>query len=192
MVKDRTLEKLREESEYIHSFIRFFLFIYGFYILITTFFLLGCLVLADGIAAALSNPGSGGAAAHAFAMLLSSFVGENLVNSAGKLHLMGIAAEILPRIISYTVMFYIFSCLIKIFESIKKEETPFTLENASRWKKCSRIFAALAVIQFLTAFVIPGLIFFILFPLMASCFFQALGLLFEYGSRLQQESDETL
>ena len=192
MTKDRTIGKLKEECENVYSFIRFFLFLYGACILSMTIFLLACLLFSDGIAAALSDPASGGVLDRALAMMLSIFIGENLVGAGGALHLSRIAVEILSSIFTYALMFYIFNCLANIFTNMKKEETPLTLENASRWKKCSRIFAVLATILFWISFAAPGLILTILFPLMASCFFQALSLIFEYGSQLQQESDETL
>lgn len=192
MTENKTVKKLREESDNVYSFIKFFLFLYGCFILFPTFFLIACLLTRNGIAAALLDPSSGNALERALAFLLDAYIEGDLVNPEGKLLILRVAGSLLPGIFSNALMFYIFNCLAKIFMNMNKGETPFTLENASHWKKCSRIFAVLATIQFLISFVAPGFIFSILFPLMATCFFQALCLIFEYGSQLQQESDETL
>ena len=191
MTENKIVKRLREESNYVLSFIRFFLFIYGAIILFYSVVLLGTLLFRNGIAADL-NGSSAGTLSKLLAGLLSALVDWNPVNAHGKLQILRLMFMLISTIFTNAFMFYVFNNLLHIFKNMERGETPFTLENASCWKKVSRIFAALAMILFLISFILPGFISSILFPLMASCFFHALGLIFEYGSQLQQESDETL
>lgn len=98
-------------------------------------------------------------------------------------------SKILPNLITC----YVFLALLRIFRQIKTGETPFTELSSHMWRNCSRVYAVLAVLAFLSSFIfgIAGLA--ALLPyMMTYLFFHALELIFLYGEGLQTESDETL
>jgi hypothetical protein len=113
--------------------------------------------------------------------------------AAGQPSLSAFALNLAGQIAVSGIGAYIFYCILKVFQSIQNGETPFTPRITGYWKRCYSIFAAIAMILFLASFILRGAsILMFLFPLMFACFFYALSLIFEYGTCLQAESDETL
>ncbi len=113
--------------------------------------------------------------------------------AAGRLSLPAFAFSLAARIMVSGIGAYIFYCILKVFQSIQNGESPFTARITGYWKRCSSVFAAIAMILFLASFVLRGAsVVLSIFPLIFACFFYALSLIFEYGTCLQTESDETL
>lgn len=98
----------------------------------------------------------------------------------------------IAQLINWGISAFIFHSITKVFSSIQNGETPFTLKNASYWKKCSQVYGEIAFAYFVLSFLVKPFIISILSPLLASAFFYSLCLIFEYGHELQIESDETL
>ena len=121
-----------------------------------------------------------------FALFLS---GEsNLVLEGGQFNRIAFIIGCLFNTASLGIFSYISHSLAKIFIGISKENPAFTLENASYLKKCSS-----ALYAWGGAYLIFGLqiLVFMLTGIVTS-FFYTLSIIFQHGSQLQQQSDETL
>ncbi len=84
----------------------------------------------------------------------------------------------------------------KIMQSISKEDTPFTEQNADRMRMISIIYFISAFLFLVLGYFmnrgIAGAAFLFLGSLLVSVVMYCIALMCQYGSLLQKESDETL
>ena len=189
MNKQKVLKSLGEESSTVYSAV---LLIRNLYLLY-----MGAMVLAmiAGIAfsskfAAVLQAGND---TSFLSSLLHSMTFEHPLKSDGSFNLLIYLAGCVIHIAASAVYAFIFHTILQVFKEMKEGLTPFTLKNAYYWKQLYKIFAVLAVISFLASFIFNfAALTFMLSSLVYACFFLSMSLVFEYGSQLQQESDETL
>ena len=192
-VKKKTIQKLKEESGTVCKYAGLILFIYGIAFALSLFLLICSIIFSDIITSALTASGDSGILASIITEIASAGTEQRPLNSLGQFNSALFISNIAETIVSSGMICYVTYSIRRIFLSIEQGETPFTEHNISHWQKCSHIFSALAVCCFLLACITRGVFLFaIVTPLLASCFFYAIALVFEYGSCLQTESDETL
>lgn len=192
MNEKKTLEELREESETLignlsTTQILFFIYIAG----IAIFWLTG-LFASEAFVKVLSIENS----FDIFPVLLQAIIsglalGYPLLDD-GSFNFLIYSLGCFLLMVNGGIYAYIFHNLLQVFKSVKKGESPFTIRNAECWKKCYRVFAVLTMICFISAFIIKPMIVQMLPYILYACFFNALYLIFLYGSGLQEELDETL
>lgn len=186
--KTHTLEALREESPLILSGIRLILFGYIVWAIFLALVLLGGLLFHNWITESLNSQEG----PLLLSLLAEGFTDGHPLNAQGHFNVPLMVFFVGAGLVSAATSIYIFLSILRIFKNISRGESPFSSKNAEYWKNCARMYGVLLVVTFLSAFIIKPLIFGILSPLMGYCFFSALGQIFEYGSFLQTESDETL
>ena len=189
--KERTLDKLREESRTIYQGTRLITFLNAALAAICITMLILSLIFGSTVTAIRSDAADSGISA--LVRLSAYFVTSgDVYTETGAFnygyYLMSLAAQIF----SAAVIAYIFHSVSSVFKSILDGGTPFTETCMTQWRRCYKFFSVLTMLYFLASFIIRPLILAMVSPLMAACFFYSLSLIFEYGSQLQQESDETL
>lgn len=189
--KARALTRLQEESKTICQAAKFLIAIY----LCSGFFYLSILaagiVFQDSVTRILEQGNGLKGWPLVVYVLFQHIVTYDC--AAGQLNLPAFVFSLAGQITVSGIGAYIFYCILKVFQSIQNGESPFTPRITGYWKRCYSVFAAITVILFLTSFVLRGAsIMMIIVPLIFACFFYALSLIFEYGTCLQAESDETL
>lgn len=193
MDKTKTIEKLKEESSTVYSAAKILLIIFAVSGIINGIVLFFGLLFQNQVVAVLKGTIEGGVFLKLLTLTMGLLVGNSeLLNAEGMFQLNPFLSSLINSILSSIILCYIIFCILKIFKKIKEGETPFTSANASLWRKCSNIFAVMATIYFFISFLIPPLIISVIYPIMLCCFFRTLEFIFDYGSQLQQESDETL
>lgn len=192
MDEKKTLAELREESETLIVNLSTIQILFLIYIAGIVVFWAAGLFASDSFVKVVSmDPSS-----DLFTVLLQAIIGglalgyPLLENGTFNLSLYSLGCFLL--IFNAGIYAFIFHNLLQVFKSVKKGESPFTTENAGCWKKCYRLFAVLSMICFISAFVIKPMLVQMLPYILYACFFNALYLIFLYGSSLQKESDETL
>lgn len=187
----QTITKSKEDIDFILSasnLIR--------WVIIAGFIMLAFLLAPLIISPCLLNDMMLGTATGKLAQLLSPLlisIFEGSVTANGSFSPVLYLVLLTQMAIQYITCFLIFDTLCKVFMNIKNGQSPFTAENVKNWKRCAKIYALIATIYFLFSILMRGAsIILILNPLFANAFFNALSIIFEYGSQLQKESDETL
>lgn len=179
------LELLSEESGLCCSYLKVFLFLNAAIILMYAAIFVSVLAV-PGFYTEGNNLGS----------FLSQILGGLFIVEDGtstRISFLILSVCTVSKILPNLITCYVFLALLRIFRQIKTEETPFTELSSHMWRNCSRVYAVLAVLAFLSSFIfgIAGLA--ALLPyMMTYLFFHALELIFLYGEGLQTESDETL
>lgn len=192
-VKKRTIHKLKEESGTIRQYANLILYLYGAFLVGSLLMMFCGILFRDTFTAALTVSEPSGFWSSAVTAAASLGTDNQPLNSLGQFNLTGYLVNTAGTILSSGMICYLAYSIRQIFRAIEQGETPFTEQNISYWKRCSQFFSALAVILFLLSMLFRGIfILTIMAPLLASCFFYAIALIFEYGSCLQTESDETL
>lgn len=121
-----------------------------------------------------------------FALFLSGK--SSLVLEEGLFNRNAFISGCLFSIVSLGVFAYISHSLAKFFIGISKENPAFTPENAKYLKNCSSALSAWGC-----AYLIFGIQIYVLIIIgIAASFFYTLSIIFQHGSQLQQELDETL
>ena len=121
------------------------------------------------------------------------FTNQQPFNENGVFRLVRFSINVLEQIIPYGIACYVARSIKKIFSSVELGVSPFTKKAIDYCKSCSKRLTTLVSVWFIISLFseevscAP-----ILVIALAASFFQALALIFEYGSCLQTESDETL
>lgn len=191
MNERKNLTELKEESKNITYILTVIRTVYFCYIGGVVIFYASILLMPDFFIQILSEPQN-----NIINLLLVSALNglcyDRPLTSSGSLNILICTCGAMAQIVMTGFSIFIYQSILKVFKNIQNGETPFTGANASSFKKCYQMYMSLATIIFIASFVIKPLLFLMVSPLLAACFFYSLYLIFEYGSVLQQESDETL
>lgn len=179
------MELLSEESGLFCSYLKVFLFLNAAIVLLYAAIFISVLVV-PGFYTEGNNLGS----------FLSQILGGLFIvedGASARISFLILSVCAASKIVPNLVTCYVFLALLRIFRQIQTGDTPFTALTSHMWRNCSRVYAVLSVLAFLSSFIfgIAGLA--VLLPyMMTYLFFHALELIFLYGEGLQTESDETL
>lgn len=190
MTKQKTLENLREESSNVYSAVQLIRNFYLFYIGVLVVAMIAGVLFSSRFAAYMQRDG---ADRLFLSQLIQNFTFKHPLKADGSFNLILYLLGCTLNIGTCVIYAYIFHTLLQIFRNIKSGQSPFTLRNTGYWRRCYQIFAVFTVLSFLSSILFRGLTLSVfLSSLLYACFFLSLALIFEYGSQLQQESDETL
>lgn len=193
LVKKRTIEKLKEESDSVYQYAAAIFWLNGAVFFFSILLFTGGLLFHSTITNLLNGSFHSESLSKIVTLLVSAFTDGQPFNSQRQLNLVHFASNTGNLALTSGMIAYLSYCISQIFLAIKKGDTPFTSRNISYWRKCSHFFSIIAVVLFLASFLTHGaLLLSVLTPMLLSCFFYCIALIFEYGSCLQTESDETL
>lgn len=190
-MKERTLDKLREESSTIYQGTRLIVFLNALFAITCIIMLVLSFVFSSTVTEMRSDTAHRGFPfiVHTFAYLVTS---GDVYTETGAFNYGYYILSMAAQLFSAGIIAYIFHTISRVFKSILDGGTPFVDTCITEWKRCYRFFSLLTIIYFLASFILRPLILAMISPLLAACFFYSLSLIFEYGAQLQQESDETL
>lgn len=192
MKKEKALDNLKKESEIVCQASGIFIFFGGACLFALTAVLAVGIAMQGTITRAVQDPDSSLKVYKILRVLAEYFTDGHPIGAGGQFNIGLFAALVLTCIGKVAVFMYVCFCIWKVFQNMRTGVSPFTVQNTMYWKRISQVFAVITVLTFLGAFVLKGLIVAMIKPLFFYGLFQSLNLLFEYGSYLQTESDETL
>lgn len=193
-LKSKALEKLKEESSSVRQYALLFLIIQ----MVCMMFYAAVLLAGVVVAVSCTNGGleDPPTLLQKMAVSLVKFQQEaqaSLMNEGENFHLLRFSVRPAGELLTCGIYAYVSWRFYQAFCAISAGETPFTKESIRAWRSCCRLFTGITVAFFLLSFLLRGVFLLsVVPPMMAACFFGALQFIFEYGSCLQVESDETL
>lgn len=190
MTKQDTLKKLKEESSNLYYAMTVFRALYLIYVGMNVLVMIAVTIFHNNLTVLLQ---SGSSKAHYISLLMKFFSPFPYLLDDKSPHLLFYLIGGILTAAGASLCALVFHIVVRVFKTVQDGASPFTQKNSDAWKTLYKIYAVLAVLSFLSCFIfgIAGLLI-LVSMLIYCCFFLFLSLIFQYGSDLQQESDETL
>lgn len=192
-IKNLTLSGIKKESKAVRQYANVIFWICGVWVIICTIILLIGLLGRRYLTRIVLDPSQNTLIDRIVYSYVMDFTNQQPLNSSGAFRIVQFSINILEQIIPYGLACYVARSIKAIFSSIEQGESPFTKKAVEYCKRCAKRLATLTSAWFTAALFLKEVSCApILLIALASSFFQAFALIFEYGSCLQIESDETL
>ena len=193
IIKDLALNGIKKESKAVRQYANVIFWICGVWVMMCTIILLMGLLGRRYLTRIILDPSQNTLIDNVVYSYVMDFTNQQPLNESGVFRIVRFSINIFEQIIPYSLACYIARSIKMIFSSVELGESPFTQKAIEHCKCCAKRLATLSSVWFTVSLFskevscAP-----ILIIALAASFFQALALIFEYGSCLQTESDETL
>lgn len=192
-IKNLALSGIKKESKAVRQYANVIFWICGVWVIICTIILLIGLLGRRYLIRIILDPSQNTWIDNIVYLYVMDFTNQQPLNESGVFRIVRFSINIFEQIIPYGLACYVARSIREIFSSVELDESPFTKKAIEYCKSCAKRLATFSSVWFTVSLFskevscTP-----LLFIALAVSFFQALALIFEYGSCLQIESDETL
>ena len=192
-IKDLALNGIKKESKAVRQYANVIFWICGVWVMICTIVLLMGLLGRRYLTRIILDPSQNTLIDNIVYSYIMDFTNQQPLNESGVFRIVRFSINIFEQIIPYSLACYVARSIKMIFSSVELGESPFTQKAIEYCKCCTKRLATLSSV-WLTVSLFSKEVSCapILIIALAASFFQALALIFESGSCLQTESDETL